>query len=64
MAKPPPNTPAGVIGERVTLRANKLRSGTIRAMTQRLWLYVDWDDGHPAPKIVHQYELMNAEAKG
>jgi len=63
MPKPPPNIPTAV-GDRVILRANTARGGVIREMSPRMWCKCDWDDGHPTPKIVHQYELRNAEAKG
>ena len=56
--KPPPNCPEGVDGERVELRANRLRTGTITHVSPMMWITVSWDDGHQAPKICHQYELM------
>lgn len=63
MAKPPPNIPT-VVGERVILRANTERFGTIREMSPRMWVRVDWDDLNPTPKIVHQYELMTQGIDG
>lgn len=63
MAKPPPNIPTEV-GDRVVLRANTSRGGIIYEMSPRMWCRVNWDDGFVTPKIVHQYELRNAEAKG
>jgi len=64
MAKPPPDIPDGREGERVTLRANSQRHGTITAFSPRLWCNVIWDDGHRAPKICHQYELMRLPIDG
>jgi hypothetical protein len=61
MAKPPPDIPTKV-GQRVALRANTARLGTLDEMSERLWCRVKWDDGAPIPKIVHQYELRTTTA--
>ena len=58
LAKAPPNIPEGKIDERVTLRANSARHGTITRFNETMmWAFVKWDDGKQAPKICHQYEL-------
>ncbi len=58
LSKPPPNIPQGKVGERIRLRANSNRSGTITEVTPLKWCSINWDDGHRAPKICHQYELV------
>jgi hypothetical protein len=71
MPKPPRDIPKGECGERVTLRANSARHGTIARVTEpvstavtSMWLHVDWDDGKRAPKICHQYELKQLPVDG
>jgi hypothetical protein len=61
MAKPPRDIPTQ-IGARVMLRANAARTGVLTELSSMLWCRVKWDDGVPAPKIVHQYELRTATA--
>lgn len=56
--KPPPNLPEGKVGERVRSRINSARTGTITECSTVMWANVNWDDGHPAPKICHLYELV------
>ena len=58
MAKAPPDIPEGKIDERVVLRGNSARTGTIiKFNSPMMWAYVKWDDGRTGPKICHQYEL-------
>lgn len=64
MPKPPSDMPEGRDGERVTLRANTSRHGTITLFTDRRWVRVDWDDGKVAPKICHQFELKQLPVDG
>jgi hypothetical protein len=67
MAKPPPpDSPRGEVGERVSLRANHVRTGIITHTTapSALWAGIKWDDGHQAPKLCHLYELKIFRAGG
>lgn len=65
MAKPPPDIPEGREGERVILRASTARKGTITSFNAEMeWCAVTWDDGKPAPKMCHQYELKQLPVDG
>ena len=57
MAKSPSNLPEAV-GDRVRLRANSARTGTVNEVTPRKWFGVTWDDGMQRPKLCHQFELV------
>ena len=43
MAKAPPDSPAGNIGERVCLRGHLECTGTVAEVTPREWIAVTWD---------------------
>jgi hypothetical protein len=51
------------VGDRVRLRGRKA-VGTIKSVDDRLWCWMEWDRDwtSTAPKIVHLYELEDANA--
>lgn len=58
MAKAPPDSPVGNIGERVCLRGHLECTGTVAEVTPREWIAVTWDPNCSAPKLCHRFELI------
>jgi hypothetical protein len=55
--KAPINTPEE--GDTVKLRGRPA-VGVLLQVDNRLWSWVKWNDGTPAPRICHLYELEKA----